>query len=90
MTRTEHTLRLAGHDVAVVGESGVVRARWTLRIDGDAADVGETARGDLVLRGTLPDGSPLLAEVHQGAFGPARVVVRHGDDTEVRFTGFVL
>lgn len=89
-TRDEHFVRVAGHSVTVTGESGWVRARWTLRIDGEPVDGAETAAGDLVLSGALPDGSPVRAEVHQGALGPTRVVVRHGADTEAHFTGFVL
>lgn len=90
MTKDEHFLRVAGHSITVTGETGPVNARWTLRIDGETADGGELAGGDLVLSGALPDGSPVRAEVHQGAFGPTRVTVRHGDDTEAHFTGFVL
>ncbi|MFN8124158.1 MAG: hypothetical protein U0237_17245 [Thermoleophilia bacterium] len=89
-TRDEHFLRIAGHTVTVTGESGWIRARWTLSIDGRPVDGAETAGGDLVLRGDLPDGSAVCAEVHQGALGPTRVVVHHGAGTEARFTGFVL
>ncbi len=86
--KDDHTVEIDGHTVAVTGATGRVHATWTLLIDGEPADTAKAA-GDFMLRGTLSDGSPVEAAVHQSLVGPTEVVIRHqGEDVE-RFTGFV-
>ena len=48
------------------------------------------AAGDFTLRGTLADGSPVEAAVHQSLVGPTEVVIRREGTDLGRFTGFVL
>lgn len=84
----EHRVRVGDAEVVVTGESGLVEATWTLAVDGEEVDRAK-ASGRFELRGRLPDGSGVAADIHQDAFGPTKVVVLH-DDTEItRFTGFV-
>ena len=89
LTKNEHTIEIDGHMVEVTGTTGPVHATWTLLIDGEAVDTAKAA-GDFTLRGTLADGSPLEAAVHQSLVGPTEVVIRREGADLGRFTGFVL
>lgn len=85
----EHSVKIGTSSVEVTARTGPVHATWKLLLDGDEADRASAA-GDVTLRGSLPDGSPVVAHVHQSLFGPTEVVVEH-DTTEVAtFRGFVL
>jgi hypothetical protein len=42
-----------------------------------------------VLKGTLPDGTPVEAHVHQSIVGPTRVQVRHDGREVMASTGYV-
>lgn len=88
VTSDEHTVEVGGSTVVVTGRTGVVHATWTLTIDGVEADQ-RTATGDVPLRGALPDGSEVVAEVHQSAVGPTEVVVLHAGTEVDRRRGFV-
>ena len=83
-----HEVQIDGVDVIVTGQTGKVHATWTLLIDGNEVDSAKAA-GDFVLRGDLPNGPEVKAEVHQGLMGPTRVVVLRGDKEIARFQGFV-
>ena len=84
----EHRVRIEDTDVVVTGKSGPVEATWTLAVDGEEVDRAK-ASGRFELRGRLPDGSGVAAQIHQDAFGPTKVVVLHDDAEVTRFTGFV-
>jgi hypothetical protein len=88
LTSDEHSVSINGHAVSVTGQTGAIEATWTLSIDGQEADRAK-ASGHFALKGELPDGSPVEASVHQGAFGPTHVVVRHEGEEITRFKGFV-
>jgi hypothetical protein len=85
----EHRIRIDGTQVAVKGKTGPVHATWTLSIAGDEVDRA-TAAGDFRLRGTLPDGTPVEAEVHQSLLGPTEVAVLRDGVELSRASGFVL
>jgi hypothetical protein len=74
--------------ITVVGTTGAVHATWTLQIDGQEVDQASAA-GDFALRGDLPDGTEVRAEIHQSLMGPTRVVVMHGEEEIDTFQGFV-
>ncbi|MGC5014069.1 hypothetical protein ACLQ2R_25175 [Streptosporangium sp. DT93] len=88
LTSDDYSVHIDGHTVAVTGKTGPVQARWTLTVDGREVDHA-TASGDFSLRGTLPNGTAVRAEVHQSLIGPTEVVVYHGDVEISRFHGFV-
>ena len=85
----DHRVTIAGTEVAVTGETGLIEATWKLLIAGEIADSAKVT-GDHVLNGRLSDGSTVEAKIHQGAFGPTEVEVSHDGEHVVRFTGFVL
>jgi hypothetical protein len=89
LLKDEHRVQVSGADVIVTGESGLVEATWTLEVDGEEVDRAK-ASGRFELRGRLPDGSGLAAQIHQDAFGPTKVIVLHDDAEVTRFTGFVV
>jgi len=84
----DHTVQIGSTTVAVTGESGLVHATWTLHLDGAAVDAAKAA-GDFTLRGSLPDGTEVCAEIHQSLLGPTEVAVVHQGTELARFTGFV-
>ncbi|MEU4834961.1 hypothetical protein [Streptosporangium sp. NPDC023615] len=88
LTSDDYSVHVDGHTVAVTGKTGPVHARWVLTVDGREVDRAEAA-GDFSLRGTLPNGSAVRAEVHQSLIGPTEVVVHHRDEEISRFHGFV-
>lgn len=88
LTKDEHAVEIAGSNVTVSGTTGAVHATWILAIDGVEADRAAAA-GDFTLRGSLPDGSAVLAAVHQSLLGPTKVTVSHGEDPVAEFDGFV-
>ena len=67
----DHRVTIAGTEVAVTGETGLIEATWKLLIAGEIADSAKVT-GDHVLNGRLSDGSTVEAKIHQGAFGPTR------------------
>jgi hypothetical protein len=88
LTRDEHRVKIGDHEVAVTARTGPVHANWKLLVD-DAEVDSAAAAGDFKLRGHLPDGTGVEAQVHQSLVGPTEVVVLH-DGTEVgRMEGFV-
>jgi len=87
-TRERHRLRIAGSDVVVVGRTGETEPTWTLLVDGMEVDAAKQS-GKFTLRGTLPDGSEVEAEVQQGLLGPTGIVVRHAGEFVAEFEGFV-
>jgi hypothetical protein len=84
----DHRVRIAGSDVAVTGETGLIEPTLRLLVDGVEVD-STKASGIFRLQGHLPDGSPVEAEIHQGMFGPTEVAVLHEGAEVVRFKGFV-
>lgn len=88
ITSDEHVVEIGGATVTVAGRTGAIHATWTLSVDGREADRASAA-GDFTLRGSLPDGSEVRAEVHQGLLGDTKVVVHHGDDEVASFDGYV-
>ena len=88
LTSDDHEVRIGDSTVVVTGRTGPVHATWTLTIDGAAAD-SAAAAGDFRLTAALPDGSAVIAEVHQSLLGPTAVVVLHSGDEVGRFKGFV-
>jgi hypothetical protein len=87
-TNDEHTVRIKGSEVTVTGDTGLVEATWSLRVDGEEMER-KKASGTFELHGRLPDGDPVVAHVQQGAFGPTEVAVLHDGAEVVRFKGFV-
>ena len=88
LTNDEFATTIDGVAVVVTGNTGPVHATWRLLISGTEVD-SAAASGNFHLRGQLPDGSTVKAEIHQSMVGPTRVVVLH-DGTEVlNSTGFV-
>ena len=69
--------------------TGLVHATWSLLIGGGVADTA-TASGDFRLRGVLPDGSTVTADIHQSLLGTSTAVVSHDGREVESFTGFVL
>jgi hypothetical protein len=85
----EHTIKIDGTEVSVKGKTGAIHATWTLSIGGVEVDQAAAA-GDFRLRGALPDGTPIEAQVHQSVVGPTEVsVLRDGVELS-RASGFVL
>ena len=84
----DHSVQLGSTLVSVTGDSGLMHATWSLLFDGRQVD-SAAAAGNFTLRGTLPDGSPVRAEVFQSLLGPTEVAVVHGEVEVARFTGFV-
>ncbi len=82
LTRDEHTIRVGGARVTVLGTSGPISATWRLLVDGGEVARQELFNGEHVLEGSLPDGSLVAAHIHQSIIGPTRVSVRH-DGVEV-------
>jgi len=88
LTNDEHTVRIKGSEVTVRGETGLVEATWSLRVDGTEMER-KKASGTFDLHGRLPDGDEVTAQVQQGAFGPTEVAVLHEGEEIVRFKGYV-
>ncbi|GAA3033424.1 hypothetical protein GCM10017559_71020 [Streptosporangium longisporum] len=88
LTSDDYSVHIDGHTVEVTGKTGPVHARWALLVDGREIDSAKAA-GDFTLKGTMPDGSAVRAEVHQSLMGPTEVVVHHRDQEVTRFHGFV-
>jgi hypothetical protein len=89
LLRDEHSVLIGDARVTVTGTTGPISARWCLLVDDEEADRQEIFNGDHVLTGTLPDGSPVEAHVHQSIVGPTRVQVRHGGREVMASTGYV-
>jgi hypothetical protein len=88
LIRDDHSVRIGEAVVAVTGETGKVHATWRLHVDGTEVDSAKAA-GDFTLRGALPDGSQVRAEVHQGLLGDTKVTVVHDGAEVATFKGFV-
>lgn len=88
LTYDEHSVQIGASTVSVTGETGPVHATWILLIDGDEADRAKAA-GDFKLRGMLPDGTAVEAEVHQSLIGRTEVAIVHDGEEAARFKGFV-
>lgn len=88
LTSDEHRVEIGETTVVVKAATGAVHATWTLEIDGHEADRAAAA-GDFRLRGHLPDGSPVAAEVHQSLMGPTRVTISHDGVVVHTAKGFV-
>ena len=88
LLKDNHHVQVGEHDVGVEATSGVVHARWVMSIDGVEVDAAAAA-GDFTLRGWLPDGSQVSAQVHQSLLGPTEVTVVHGDEAVGTMKGFV-
>jgi hypothetical protein len=88
LTSDEHRFEVGGSVVEVIGRTGPVHATWVLVLDGLEADSAKAA-GDFTLRGDLPDGSQVRAQVHQSLLGPTEVVVQHQGEVVGRAKGFV-
>ncbi len=88
LTSDEHVTEIDGVSVSVMGATGPVHATWTLLVDGQEQDSLKAA-GDFRLRGALPDGSEVSAEVHQSLVGPTEVVIFHAGREIHRSEGFV-
>jgi hypothetical protein len=88
LSSDEHVTEVDGVRVTVMGTTGPAHATWTLSVADEEQD---TARGtgDIVLRGTLPDGSGVTAEVSQGLVGPTTVRVLHDGELVKESSGFV-
>ena len=89
LSSDDHSVRINDHVVSVTGRTGPIEATWTLLIDGQEA-ASAKASGEFVLEAELPDGSPVSATVHQGAFGPTKVAIDHDGQEITRFKGFVI
>lgn len=88
LTGDEHSVEIDGTTVTVTGRTGLVQATWTLAIGGEEVDSAK-ASGDFRLRGQLPDGSAVVAEVFQSLIGPTEVAILHADEEVARLKGFV-
>ena len=88
LSSDEHVTEIDGVRVTVMGTTGPVHATWTLALDDEEQDSAR-ATGDFVLRGTLPDGSGVTAEVSQSLIGPTKVRVLHDDELVMESSGFV-
>lgn len=84
----DHSVQIGSTTVSVTGATGLVHATWALLLDGKEVD-SAAAAGTFTLRGALPDGAPVTAEVFQSLLGPTEVAIRHGEQEVARFTGFV-
>ena len=89
LTRDEHRIRLGGSEVAVIGETGMVNATWTLDIDDQQVDRDTTGARNLTLLGVLDDGTSVEARVHQGALGPTVITILHDGAEVTTYRGFV-
>ncbi len=89
LLRDEHTVLIGDTEVTVTGTTGPISARWCLLLDGCEVDREEIFNGEHVLRGVLPDGSPVEARVHQSIIGPTRVRVHHAGREVMASTGYV-
>ncbi len=87
-TNDEHSVRIKGSQVTVTGETGLVEATWSLKVDDEEMER-RKASGTFDLHGRLPDGDPVTAHVQQGAFGPTEVTVLHDGTEIVKFKGYV-
>jgi hypothetical protein len=86
--KDENDVMIGSSRVSVTGATGLVHATWTLAVDGSPVD-SAAAAGNFTLRGELPDGSTVRAEIFQSLMGPTEVAVIHDDEEVARFKGFV-
>lgn len=84
----DHSVEVGGATVSVRAKTGLVQATWSLLVDDTEVD-SATASGDFKLRGTLPDGSPVEAQVFQSLIGPTEVAILHEGREIERARGFV-
>jgi hypothetical protein len=87
--KDEHHVKIAGADVGVIAETGLIEPHWRLLVDGEEVDQA-TRSGEFQLTGRLPDGSSVEARVEQRVFGSNEVAVVHDGEEVVRFRGFLL
>lgn len=89
LTSDEHTLRIDGSEVRIVGETRAVDPLWRLLVDDVEVDSREET-GSFSLTGTLPSGEGVEAQVRQGSFGPTEVSLVHRGEIVTTWKGFVL
>lgn len=75
--------------VEVRGETGAIKATWSLVIDGATVATEKTAGGVVSLVGTLPSGKQVEAKVDQGGFGGVTVEVYLNGDLIDKGDGFL-
>lgn len=78
-----------GRPVRVVGKTGPVTSSWTLFEADQVLDEQQADKSPITLSGTLSTGTPVSAEVTQGAFGPTTVRISAHGETVAEFDGFV-
>jgi hypothetical protein len=88
LTSDQHTIEIEGHTVTVTGRTGPVHATWTLLVDDVEIDSAKAA-GDFRLKGALPGGGEVAADVHQSLLGPTKVTFHHGERELETSTGYV-
>ncbi len=87
--RSEHSVHIGDTEVTVVGQTGLVAARWKVDVAGREV-VNETmVRGRRVLEAPLPDGSSASIEVSCAPSGQATMTVLHDGRLLGHFTGTV-
>lgn len=88
LTSDEHVTEVDGVRVTVMGSTGPAHATWTLAVADEEQDSVKAA-DDVVLRGTLPDGTAITAEVSQALVGPTQVRVLRDGEVVSESSGFV-
>jgi hypothetical protein len=87
--RSEHAVTLDGTTITVIGQTGLVAARWKVEVDGFEVCNERLVQGRRVMEAPLPDGSVAMVEVNCAPSGQATMDVRHDGRLLGHFTGTV-
>lgn len=89
VTTEKSSVRINGALVSITGTSGAMSPTWTVEVDGVEV-AREKVGDDRVIPVPLPDGTRAEVAIHQAAFGPTEVEVRHDGEVVATSSGFLL
>jgi hypothetical protein len=87
--RSEHDVVIDGTTVTIIGQTGLVAARWKVDVDGFEVVNEKLVQGRRTLEAPLPDGTVASIEVNCAPSGQATMVVRHDGRLLGHFSGTV-